>query len=408
MNIGNDTKLLKDLCTDFKSDIVDGPFGSNLKRLDYIDDGIPVLKIQNIKPFEIIIKKMDFVSEVKFDELKRHSYKKNDIIMTKLGSPLGISAIVENIGEGLIVADLVRIRAKKVNTKYLCYHLNSPNTNEFINSKQKGATRPRVKISVVRELPIYLPPLPEQERLVAILDKAFTAIDKAKVNAEQNLKNAKELFESYLQDVFEKQSKGWEKSTIGDTCLLMTGGTPSRSKPEYFNGGDIKWLVSGDINKKTINDCNGRITESGFKNSNAKYLPINSVLIALNGQGKTRGTVAMLKTKATCNQSLVSIYPKNNKCLLPELIYANLDGRYEEIRRITGDGGNDRRGLNMPLIRKIKFSYPIDINEQTRIVSKLSKLSTEIVKLKTLYKEKIKDLDELKKSILQKAFNGEL
>jgi type I restriction enzyme S subunit len=109
---------------------------------------------------------------------------------------------------------------------------------------------------------------------------------------------------------------GWKIQKIGDVCTLMTGGTPSRNKPEYFVNGQIKWLVSGDVHKKEIHDCEGRITEVGFNNSNTKYLPLNSVIIALNGQGKTRGTVALLRTKATCNQSLVSIYPKNDTELM--------------------------------------------------------------------------------------------
>ena len=128
-----------------------------------------------------------------------------------------------------------------------------------------------------------------------------------------------------------KTPNGWITTTIGDVCDLMTGGTPSRAKKEYFEKGTINWLVSGDINKRIINDCDGKITKLGYDNSSAKFLPINSVMIALNGQGKTRGTFAMLRIKATCNQSLVSIYPKDDKTLLPELIYANLLGRYDEI-----------------------------------------------------------------------------
>ena len=150
----NNSKLLQDLCNNYKADIVDGPFGSNMKRSDYADSGIPVLKIQNVKPFKIEIKKMDFVTESKYEVLKRHSYKNADIVMTKLGDPLGASAIVEDIDDGLIVADLVRIRSQKIDTKYLCYHLNSPNTSDFMNKQHKVPTRPRVQISVVRDLPI--------------------------------------------------------------------------------------------------------------------------------------------------------------------------------------------------------------------------------------------------------------
>ncbi len=165
--------------------------------------------------------------------------------------------------------------------------------------------------------------------------------------------------------------KGWHIRKIGEVCDLMTGGTPPRSKAEYF-GGDVKWLVSGDIHQGEIFDCEGRITEAGMRASNAKQLPLNSVMIALNGQGKTRGTVALLRTQATCNQSLVSIYPKEPGKLLPEFLFANLHGRYQEIRQMTGDSGNDRRGLNMGLIRQMEIPLaPVD--EQQRIVGILDK-----------------------------------
>ena len=272
-----------------------------------------------------------------------------------------------------------------------------------------GAAQPQITRQTLSPVLISYPSsIQEQQRIVAILDEAFAAIAKVKSYAEQNLKNAKELFESYLHGVFENKSDGWINTTIGETCNLQTGGTPSTSKKEFYEGGTIKWLVSGDINLKVVNDCEGRITELGMNSSNTKYLPVNSVLIALNGQGKTRGTVAMLRTKATCNQSLVSIFPKDEKILLPELVFSNLEGRYDEIRKMTGDGGNDRRGLNMPLIRSIKFSYPKNITEQKEIIKKLENLRAETKKLEAIYQQKNIDLEELKKSVLQKAFSGEL
>ncbi|WKL58000.1 restriction endonuclease subunit S [Asticcacaulis sp. ZE23SCel15] len=164
---------------------------------------------------------------------------------------------------------------------------------------------------------------------------------------------------------------GWEVVKVGDVCELNTGGTPSRAKPEYFEGGEIKWLVSGDVHQKEIFDCEGRITKEGMNNSNARYLPINSIVIALNGQGKTRGTVAILRTMATCNQSVVSINPNSHSQLLPEYLYFNLHGRYKEIRHITGDAGNERRGLNMPLLRQISIPLP-PLEEQQRIVAILN------------------------------------
>lgn len=198
-------------------------------------------------------------------------------------------------------------------------------------------------------------------------------------------------------------NNNWEIKTIGELCNLATGGTPSRVRNEYFDGGQIKWLVSGDIHQKEIYDCEGRITESGYTDSNAKYLPINSVLIALNGQGKTRGTVALLRVKATCNQSLVSIYPKDLSVLLPEYLYRVLDGRYDEIRKMTGDAGNERRGLNMPLIRSIKIGLP-PLSEQKRIVKILDEKFGAIEELKRVTEQQIADAKELFESRLDEVF----
>jgi len=195
---------------------------------------------------------------------------------------------------------------------------------------------------------------------------------------------------------------GWQTKRIGEVCDLATGGTPSRSKPEYF-GGEVKWLVSGDIHQGEIFDCEGRITDAGIKNSNAKLLPVNSVMIALNGQGRTRGTVALLRTRATCNQSMVSITPKESSGLLPEFLYANLHGRYEELRRMTSDDDKDRRGLNMDIIRNIEIPLA-PIREQQRIVGILEKAFEGIVVAKTNTEKNIKNARAIFESDLDAIF----
>lgn len=196
----------------------------------------------------------------------------------------------------------------------------------------------------------------------------------------------------------------WEEKTIGELCSLVTGGTPNTKNENYYKNGTIKWLVSGDIHKKIIYDCSGRITEDGYNNSNAKYLPIDSVLIALNGQGKTRGTVALLKTEATCNQSIVSIMPNNQGQLLSSYLYHYLDAKYRKIREMTGDGGNDRRGLNMPLIKSIKIKYPISINEQEHIVKFLNTILENIEKAKQNTLQNLNNAKELFESYLDEVF----
>lgn len=196
----------------------------------------------------------------------------------------------------------------------------------------------------------------------------------------------------------------WTTKRIGDVCDLSTGGTPSRSKPEYF-GGDVKWLVSGDIHRGEIHDCEGRITDAGMKNSHAKLLPINSVLIALNGQGKTRGTVALLRAAATCNQSLVCMTPKPNSGLLPEFLYANLHGRYEEIRRLTSDDDKDRRGLNMGIVRGIEVPIA-PIAEQRRIIEVLDEAFADLATAQANIEKNLRNARSLFESHLESIFSN--
>lgn len=197
----------------------------------------------------------------------------------------------------------------------------------------------------------------------------------------------------------------WPVKTLGEVCELSTGGTPSTENKNFYDGGQIKWLRSGDVHQREIHDCDGRITEEGMRNANTRFLPLNSVLIALAGQGKTRGTVAMLRTKATCNQSVVSIMPIDIMTLLPEFVFWNLNMKYDEIRRMTGDDGNDRRGLNMRLIRSMTVPVaPLD--EQKRIVELLDAATARITELTACYEQARTHANNLFTSALCDALEG--
>lgn len=124
---------------------------------------------------------------------------------------------------------------------------------------------------------------------------------------------------------------------------IVTGGTPNKNKSEYWENGTINWMSSGEVNKRYIYEVENKITEEGLKNSNTKIIPRNTIMIALNGQGKTRGTVAVLKVESTCNQSLAGFICDNNKIHYLFLFFY-LQKIYDDIRNLTGDDG--RTGLN--------------------------------------------------------------
>lgn len=197
-----------------------------------------------------------------------------------------------------------------------------------------------------------------------------------------------------------KLPEGWHVYKMEDVCDLKTGGTPSKSQPEYF-GGNIKWIVSGDVNKEFIYDVEGRISELGLKNSNARMLPIDSVLIALNGQGKTRGTVAVLKTEATCNQSIIAFIPKNIQKLDYNFLFYYLKSGYQKLRNLTGD--NERSGLSMRVLRQFPVIVP-PIDTQRMIINKFEKLMAQIEIMKKDAERQKGAVESIFQSFLKNCF----
>jgi type I restriction enzyme S subunit len=404
MKNGLPIKPLQSLCDDFKQDIVDGPFGSELQRKDYITQGVPVLKIQNVKPFGIELKKMDYVSTAKFQELRRHSYRRGDIVLTKLGRPLGASAIVEDTDEGLIVADLVRIRAQRINTRYLCYHLNSQRTNDFINSMQKGTTRPRVTLSVVRELPIFVPSSAEQERIVGILDEAFEGIATAKANAEKNLQNARALFESHLQSVFTQRGNGWVDSSVGEVIRFIDyrGKTPAKTSS------GVRLITAKNVKMGYLQETPMEfIASANYRGWMTRGIPQRGdVLFTTEAP---LANVAQLDTneKAAFAQRIIIMQPNKSRLDSTFLKYLLLSAPVQQRIRAKGTGATVQ-GIKASLLKLIEISFPKTLPEQERIVEKLDALGEETQRLASLYGQKLAALEALKKSLLHQAFAGRL
>lgn len=159
----------------------------------------------------------------------------------------------------------------------------------------------------------------------------------------------------------------WYISTITSFTECTAGGTPSTKNPSYW-GGKHPWMNSGELHLKRIYNVSGRITDNGIANSSTKYIPKESVLIGLAGQGKTRGTVAIAKIELCTNQSIAAIFP--SKSCFADYLFYNLDSRYTELRELSsGDGG--RGGLNLKLIGNLLVPIP-PLPEQHAIAAALS------------------------------------
>ena len=188
----------------------------------------------------------------------------------------------------------------------------------------------------------------------------------------------------------------WEQRKLRNISELITGGTPNTKRDDYWSPPEIPWMASGEINKKLINQPSRYISKLGFENSSSKWVPKNSVLIALAGQGKTRGMCAYTTIPITINQSLAAVVP--NSLVNPKFLLYDLERRYEDLRAMSS-GDVTRGGLNKALLADLTVNLP-SLKEQTRI----GEIFRDLEDLITLHQRKLDLLKEKKKGLLQKMF----
>ena len=168
--------------------------------------------------------------------------------------------------------------------------------NSFLKEIAYGTAHTTIYYPEVKAFYVCIPPIDEQKRIVAKLDECFEAIDKARANVGKNLNNAKELFQSQLNQIFSQKGDGWVDKKLGEFAKTTAGGTPLKSHKEYYENGLIPWLRSGEVGVREITESKIFITELGLENSSAKLVPKNSVMIAM--YGATAGEVGVLKFKS--------------------------------------------------------------------------------------------------------------
>lgn len=291
-----------------------------------------------------------------------------------------------------------------LNTEYFYQLLSSPYVNDQFHSLASGSVVKNISGDLVKKVSLPIPPLPEQKRIVSILDKAFKAINLAKTNAEQNLKNAKELFESYLYNIFENKGDDWVEKKLGEVCEIQLGKTPYRKTQSFWDRDKETsnvWLSIADMKHgEELFDSKEYISDLGVKN--IKYVPKDTLMLSFK---LTLGRVSFSGKDLFTNEaiaSLVKLSPKVDKKFL--FYYFSFFDWHKETE---GDQKVKGRTLNKEKLKSLSIIVP-PLPEQKQIVKKLDALQTQTKKLETLYQQKINNLVELKKSVLQKAFAGEL
>lgn len=206
-----------------------------------------------------------------------------------------------------------------------------------------------------------------------------------------------------FEENFADLPSGWLESSLGDTTDVFVGSTPSRKNNEYWNG-DISWVSSGEVNFSNIIETKEKITNLGLSNSSTNIHPIGTVMLAMIGEGKTRGQAGILKIEACHNQNTAAIRV-NKKYLLSEYLYYFFMFNYEQTRRIGS--GNNQKALNKTIIENM--SFPIcSLAEQTQIVAILESKLTACDQLADELAKQLKQAEMLKQAVLKAAFSGGL
>lgn len=376
MKQGWELKKLRDVILEIK----DGGTPSRTKP-EYFGGDVSWCVVKDISPE--IYSTRENLTELGLSKCSAKVWPINSVIIS-LGATIGqvgIAKIPVATKQGI---SGIIVNQTLLKPELLVYYLNFQ--KDFIQRAATGATIKEVRPSKLADiLEIPIPPLPEQQRIVAILDEAFAAIAKAKANAQQNLKNAKELFESYLQGVFENGN--WETKTLNEISenldskrVPITKNVRNEGSIPYYGASGIVDYVADYLFDEDLL-C---VSEDGA-NLLARTYPI---AFSISGKTWVNNHAHVLRFKNMVSQKFVELYLNSIK--LNDFV-----------------SGMAQPKLNQTMLNKIPIPFP-SLKEQGKIVSNLDTLSTETKKLETIYQQKINDLEELKKSVLQKAFSGEL
>ena len=284
------------------------------------------------------------------------------------------------------------------------YHL-LHHRSDYFPSVAVGATVKSLRRRHFDDLPVPVPPLPEQQRIVGILDQAFEGIATAKANAEKNLHNARALFESHLQSVFTQRGKGWVKKRLDEVCTFSSGGTPSKSNSSYWSG-EIPWVSGRDMKSTRLSDSLLHISRSAVDESSTRMAPAGALLILVRGMGLAHGAqIAELMVPCAFNQDIRGIHPKPD--LIPRYLLFALRDRINSSNTVLSNAAHGTLKIDSDELQSVMIPVPPHEHQQ-RIVTTIDSLTEETQRLESIYQQKLAALEALKKSLLHQAFSGQL
>lgn len=373
----------------------------------------------------------------------------NDILIVWDGARCGL------VGRGVagaIGSTLAKLPCFDVNSSYIFYFLQS--MYEFINKRPRGVGIPHVEPSVFWNISVPLPPLPEQRRIVVKIEELFTKRDAGVVALKKIKAQLKRYRQAVLEHVFQgkftaewrqahkhelepasilverinqerqKNAKGknkevpllnsadspelpegWVWVLIDQIAHVGTGATPLRSNKKYYESGTVPWVTSSALNKPFITKTEEMITELAIKETNAKIFPVHTLLVAMYGEGKTRGKVSELLIEAATNQACAALVFEGQTTYIRPFVKMFLLKNYEDLRRLAS--GGVQPNLNLGMIKITKVPLP-SLKEQQEIVVEIERRFSVADEIENTVDHGLKQAERLRQSILKRAFEGKL
>lgn len=351
-----------------------------------------------------------FISEEHFVELAAQSGvpRAGDIVITAIGT-IGNAHIVRECDRFYFkdASVLWMRRSSAVSSEYINLWLKSPLFFDQLD-KGNGATVDTLTIQKLQSVRLSVPPLPEQERIVALLDEAFAGIATARAHAEQNLQNARALFESQLQAVFSQRGEGWVEKRLGDMATFRNGINFTKSS----KGDSIKILGVKDFQQNywaPLDDLDSIIAD-GILPDTDTLTQNDIVFVRSNGNPELIGRCLLIgEISGRITHSGFTIRARLVADeIAPKYLCHFLKSNEARQKMIDGGNGANIKSLNQGTLSNLVIPFPQVESEQTRIVGLLEKLQEETQRLESLYQSKLDALDELKQSLLYQAFSGNL
>jgi type I restriction enzyme, S subunit len=387
------------------------------EKIKFYDSGYPIIQTRNI---ESGVVELDNKIKLMCEEdwlFYKNKYKPEigDVFFTNIGT-IGKTAVITEERDYLIHWNIFKLKPnpEKITSAYLRYVLENLTITGYFNKLQKGGTVDFVTKKMISEAQIFLPLLNEQQRIVAILDQAFEGIAKARANAQQNLQNARALFESHLQSVFTRHDEGWVKKKLGETSILKIidgdRGVNYPNKEEFSDDGFCLFLNTKNVRPDGFNfDTTMFISEEKDKALRNGKLERQDVILTTRG---TIGNVAVFDENVEFENIRINsgmlIFRPNNEKLLSSFLFEVFRSGIMKDQMTRHVSGAAQPQLPIKTLTNFEIPVPDTLESQSEIVASVRVIDAETKRLEALYQRKIALLDELKKSLLQQAFAGEL